>query len=44
MSANYFIVYNPLTYQLMDLMPAGSITPLDVISYLNGSKRSRNDV
>jgi len=34
MSANYFIVYNPLTYQLMDLMPAGSITPLDVISYL----------
>jgi len=36
MSANYFIVYNPLTYQLMDLLPANSITPIDVISYLTG--------
>ena len=37
MSANYFIVYNPLTYNLMDLLPADSITPLDVISYLTGN-------
>lgn len=36
MSVNYFIVYNPLTYQLMDLMPANSITPLEVITYLSG--------
>lgn len=36
MSVNYFIVYNPLTYQLMDLMPANSITPFDVITYLSG--------
>jgi len=34
MSVDYFIVYNPLTYQLMDLMPGDSLTPLDVISYL----------
>ena len=37
MSANYFIVCNPLTYNLMDLLPADSITPLDVISYLTGN-------
>ena len=36
MPTSYFIVYNPLTYQLMDLMPADSITPFDVISYLTG--------
>jgi len=36
MPADYFIVYNPLTYQLMDLMPAESMTPIDVISYLTG--------
>ncbi len=36
MPVDYFIVYNPLTYQLMDLMPAESITPMDVISYLSG--------
>lgn len=36
MSKNYFIVYNPLTYQLMDLLSARSITPIDVISYLTG--------
>jgi radical SAM superfamily enzyme YgiQ (UPF0313 family) len=36
MPINYFIVYNPLTYNLMDLMPADSITPIDVISYLTG--------
>lgn len=37
MSVDYFIVYNPLTYQLMDLMPGNSLTPLDVISYLSGN-------
>jgi len=36
MPVDYFMVYNPLTYQLMDLMPANSKTPLDVISYLTG--------
>ncbi len=36
MPAPYFIIYNPLTYNLMDLMPAGRITPLDVVSYLTG--------
>ena len=36
MPANYFIVYNPLTYQLMDLMTDKSITPIDIISYLTG--------
>ena len=36
MPINYFIVYNPLTYNLMDLLPADSITPIDVISYLTG--------
>ncbi|MFZ5563362.1 MAG: B12-binding domain-containing radical SAM protein [Thermodesulfobacteriota bacterium] len=36
MSAPYFIVYNPLTYKLMDLMPARDITPIEVISYLTG--------
>lgn len=36
MPVNYFIVYNPLTYQIMDLMPADAITPVDVISYLTG--------
>lgn len=36
MPINYFIVYNPITYNLMDLMPADSITPIDVISYLTG--------
>lgn len=36
MSPDYFMVYNPLTYQLMDLMLADSITPIDVISYLTG--------
>ncbi|MCX5850377.1 MAG: radical SAM protein [Deltaproteobacteria bacterium] len=36
MPINYFIVYNPLTYNIMDLLPADSITPIDVISYLTG--------
>ena len=36
MPTSYFIVYNPITYQLMDLIPANSITPFDVISYLTG--------
>ena len=36
MPGDYFIVYNPITYQLMDLMPANSINPIDVISYLTG--------
>ena len=36
MPAEYFIVYNPLTYQLMDLMKGHSIDPFDVISYLTG--------
>jgi len=36
MAARYFIVYNPLTYNLMDLFPANSLSPLDVISYLTG--------
>ena len=34
MPESYFIVYNPLTYQIMDLMRNGSINPIDVISYL----------
>jgi radical SAM superfamily enzyme YgiQ (UPF0313 family) len=34
MPTDYFIVYNPLTYQLMDLLRNGSINPIDVISYL----------
>ena len=36
MAAPYFLVYNPLTYKLMDLMPAKDITPVEVISYLSG--------
>lgn len=36
MPINYFIVYNPLTYNLMDLLHNDSITPIDVISYLTG--------
>lgn len=36
MPAPYFMVYNPLTYKMMDLMPAGNITPIEVISYLTG--------
>ena len=36
MSIKYFIVYNPLTYEMMDLLPEDSITPIDVISYLTG--------
>ncbi|MBN1363850.1 MAG: B12-binding domain-containing radical SAM protein [Syntrophaceae bacterium] len=36
MPGDYFIVYNPITYQLMDLMSANSINPIDVISYLTG--------
>ncbi|MBN1471108.1 MAG: B12-binding domain-containing radical SAM protein [Syntrophaceae bacterium] len=37
MPVNYFIVYNPLTYQLMDLMTTDSISPINVISYLTGN-------
>ncbi len=37
MPINYFIVYNPLTYQLMDLMTTEPISPIHVISYLTGS-------
>jgi len=36
MSIGYFIVYNPLSYAMMDLLPGDSLTPLDVISYLTG--------
>jgi hypothetical protein len=36
MPVNYFIVYNPLTYQLMDLMKDSANDPLDAISYLSG--------
>ncbi|MDY6823852.1 MAG: radical SAM protein [Thermodesulfobacteriota bacterium] len=38
---NYFVVYNPLTYQLMDLLPARNITPVDVVSYLTGRDARR---
>jgi radical SAM superfamily enzyme YgiQ (UPF0313 family) len=34
MSIGYFIVYNPLSYAMMDLLPGDSLTPLDVITYL----------
>ncbi len=36
MSTDYFIVYNPLTYNLMDLLPADTLSPLDVVFYLTG--------
>ncbi|MFP4040533.1 MAG: B12-binding domain-containing radical SAM protein [Desulfosudaceae bacterium] len=36
MALNYFVVYNPLTYNLMDLMPADNLSPFDVIYYLSG--------
>jgi len=36
MSIGYFIVYNPLSYAMMDLLPGDSLTPLDVITYLTG--------
>lgn len=39
MAVDYFIVYNPLTYNLMDLMPANGLSPLDVIYYLSGRPR-----
>ncbi len=37
MPISYFIVYNPLTYQLMDLMTDEPISPINVISYLTGN-------
>ena len=39
MSLNYFIVYNPLTYKLMDLLPATDLRPADVVYYLSGKPR-----
>jgi len=42
MSKNYFIVYNPVTYAMMDLLPSGARTPLDLISYLTG--RDAHDI
>jgi len=39
MPLNYFIVYNPLTYNLMDLLPASDLTPFDVVYYLTGKAR-----
>jgi radical SAM superfamily enzyme YgiQ (UPF0313 family) len=39
MSLNYFIVYNPLTYKLMDLLPATDLSPVDVVYYLTGRPR-----
>lgn len=38
---NYYIVYNPLTYNLMDLLPSRDLTPLDVVSYLSGRDARR---
>ncbi|MDY6904720.1 MAG: radical SAM protein [Thermodesulfobacteriota bacterium] len=40
---DYFIVYNPLTYKLMDLLPGRNLTPLDVVSYLCGKDARRID-
>lgn len=39
MSLNYFIVYNPLTYKLMDLLPAADLCPVDVVYFLTGKAR-----
>ncbi len=39
MSLNYFIVYNPLTYKLMDLIPATDLRPIDIVYYLTGKAR-----
>lgn len=41
MHNDYYIMYNPLTFNLMDLIGNGEISPIDTISYLtnlNGSE------
>ncbi|MEW6077629.1 MAG: radical SAM protein [Thermodesulfobacteriota bacterium] len=39
MPLNYFIVYNPLTYSLMDLLPSAGLSPVDIVCYLSGKQK-----
>ena len=39
MPLKYFIVYNPLTYNLMDMLPSTGLSPVDVVYYLSGQPR-----